>query len=356
MIFVFRQKLGPRDLLPSNGSHGRGNKIVIEGDSGSGKSMLCSWLAYTWATQENFFRHSFQHVIYLNMATLTGNLETAVYKSLFSDNFKISINEFWKMLEKKSEKVLLVIDEYDFDRSIDLGDILNGTRLKGCTVLLTARPGTIPQNSFVPDTKWFNLGFSDANIKRCFRTCVSLCDLDNDEFEKLHHLAGRDAWTLRPHLANPMLATMAFAVYNVLRKGTMLREMKTPCDLLQKYGVAMATLYCRKQRIDVIGTEFPDDVISAIDQLDSFAFECMMGNRKSFTSTEVLEETGSDIVLQFGAFTNYPSSQRLKFSCGISMDFLAARHIADMPFEELESTVMRNKMVKLPKYSQVSTF
>lgn len=287
------------------------------------------------------------------MSTLKGNFETALYKSLFPENFKISINEFWKLLENKAEGVVLVIDEYVHDRDIDISDILNGTRLKESTVLLTARPNTITPSVFVPDTKWFNLGFNDVNMKRCFRNCVSMSDLDHEEFEKLYHLAGREKWLLRPHLANPMLVVMAFAVFSVLRKGTMLREMNTVCDLLEKYGVAMATLYCQKQKIDIIGTEFPDDVLRAIERLDLFAFRCLMANRKHFTQPEVLEETGEPIVLQFGAFSSYTQSSLLKFTCKISLDFLAARHVADMPFEDIDTTVMKNKMVKLPKYSQV---
>lgn len=345
--------MSPRELLPCPATTGLGSRIVLEGDSGSGKSVLCSWLAYTWATQPNYFLSHYQHVIYLNMAILSGNLETAVYKSLFPDNFKISINDFWQMLERKPEGVLLLIDEYDHDSDMDISDILNGKRLKGCTVLLTSRPNAIPQNVFVPDTKWFNLGFNDANIKRCFKNCVSMSDFEHEEFEKLYHLAGRETWPLRPHLSNPMLAILAFGVYSILRKGTLLREMKTTCDLLEKYGVAMATLYCRKQKIDVIGFEFPDEVLRAIEQLDMFAFRCSMANTKCFSEADVQRETNEPIVLRFGAFKTFPNGSKMKFTCGISQDFLAARYLADLAYEDIEATVKKCKMVKLPKYSQV---
>ncbi|WAR01646.1 hypothetical protein MAR_008204 [Mya arenaria] len=256
------QNISSTEFLPPPWKDGKGNKIVLEGESGSGKSLLCSGLAYMLATTPTYFRNTYQHVLLLNMAELEGNFETAVYRSLFPDNFKISVNDFWNMLERNAQNV--------------------GTRLKKSTVILTARPNTKMPIGFAPDRKWFNLGFSESNIKRCFRNCVSLSQLEHDQFEKLYHLASRESWLLRPHLSNPMLAVMAFAVFSILKKGTMLRDMKRTCDLLEKYGVAMATQYCRKEKIDIVGFEFPDEVLSAIDLLDHFAFNCLMSGRPSF--------------------------------------------------------------------------
>ncbi|WAR01647.1 NALP5-like protein [Mya arenaria] len=345
-------KISSTEFLPPPWKDGKGNRIVLEGESGSGKSLLCSWLAYMWATTPTYFRNTYQHVLLLNMAELEGNFETAVYRSLFPDNFKISVNEFWNMLERNAQNVLLVIDDYDREHEIDISAILSGTRLKKSTVILTARPNTKMPIGFVPDRKWFNLGFSESNIKRCFRNCVSLSQLEHDQFEKLYHLASRESWLLRSHLSNPMLAVMAFAVFSILKKGTMLRDMKTTCDLLEKYGVAMATQYCRKQKIDIVGFEFPDEVLSAIDLLDQFAFNCLMSGRQSFKEEEVVQSTGEPMVLQFGAFSRFQPGTTLRFACGISMDFLAARHIADMPYEDIETVVMKNKMFKFAKYSQ----
>ncbi|WAR01645.1 hypothetical protein MAR_008203 [Mya arenaria] len=107
------QKISSTEFLPPPWKDGKGNRIVLEGESGSGKSLLCSWLAYMWATTPNYFRNTYQHVLLLNMAELEGNFETAVYRSLFPDNFKISVNEFWNMLERNAQNVLLVIDDYD---------------------------------------------------------------------------------------------------------------------------------------------------------------------------------------------------------------------------------------------------
>lgn len=339
--------------MPSPAGTGHGNRITLEGASGSGKSVLCVWIAYMWATHPDYFKNKFKHLLYLNVSAMEGNLETAIYKSLFSDNFKISINEFWQMLENRSSDVLVIIDDYDKNQKVDLSSIISGTRLKESTILNAVNPDFVQNGSFTPDIKWFNLGFNEVHIRRCFRNCVSLSELEHEDFEKLYHLAGRESWPLRQHLVNPMLAVTAFGVFNVLRKGTMLREMKTTCDLLEKYGAAMATLYCRRQKIDIIGFEFPDEVLSAIEKLDKFAYVCMMENKWSFTEADVIQETKDPIVLKFGAFSKPIQGSKLKFSCGISADFLAARHIADMVYDDIETTILKNKMVKFPRYAQV---
>ena len=128
--------------------------------------------------------------------------------------------------------------------------------------------------------------------------------------------------------------------------------MKTTCDLLEKYGVAMATQYCRKEKIDIVGFEFPDEVLSAIDSLDQFAFHSLMNGCRYFREEAVTSAAGP-LALQFGAFSRFTPTSPLTFACGISMDFLSARHIADMPYEDMENVIIRNKMVKFPKYSQV---
>lgn len=306
-----------------------------------------------WATQPTFFKHRYTHLLYLNASSMDGNLETAVYRSLFPENIRVSVNEFWKMLENRAHEVLVIVDDYDKECNVDLSDVLSGTRLRESTVLVVVNPDYMRSNKFVPDIKWFNLGFNEVHIRRCFRTYVSIAQQEHDQFEKLYHLAGRETWGLRPHLVNPMLAVTAFGVFYVLRKGTMLREMETTCDLLEKYGAAMATLYCRKQKIDIIGFEFPHEVLRAIEELDRFAFRCLMGERIHFTEAEILDETKTQIVLQIGAFNRFTKGSRLKFSCGISSDFLAARHIADMMYEDIETTILKNKMIKLHRYKQV---
>ncbi|KAL4223642.1 Nlrc4p [Mactra antiquata] len=349
-------KIPSIELIPTPCTNGRGQRILLEGGAGSGKSVFCAWLSYMWATHPGSFKNSFKQLIYLDMSSLKGNLENAVYKSLFPDNFKVSVNEFWNMLEKRANEVLLIVDEYDKCPDVDISDILDGTRLKGSTVIVAANPDHLSGNVFVPDTKWFNLGFSELNIRRCFRNYVSLSKLEHDQFEKLYHLAGKESWPLRLHLVNPALAVKAFGVYSVLRKSTMLKEMETICDLLDKYGAAMATLYCRKQKIDIIGFEFPDEVLRAIEKLDIFAYSCVMAGKSTFTEEDVLNSTEDSIVLKFGAFSKFTQSSKLKFSSGIAADFLAARHIADMVYEDMETTILKRKMIKLPKYTQLMSF
>ena len=190
VLYICRKKLHPSELLPQTAVFGKGQRIVLEGPSGSGKTFLCDWLAYVWATQSHYFRNRYQHVLYLNVFNLNGNFETAIYKNLFPDSFKISISEFWSMIERNAQDVLFIIDGYDQLQSVDLSEILAGTRFRESTVLITRSPQTSLRDGFQPDTKWFNLGFSEGNVRRCFKTAVVLSQYEHDQFEKLYFLAG----------------------------------------------------------------------------------------------------------------------------------------------------------------------
>ena len=306
-----------------------------------------------WAVQPQFFKNRYQQLLYLNAHELQGNLESAIYRKLLPDNFKLSIDQFWNMLETKSHEVLVLLDGFDQSDSVDVSDILAGTRLLRSTVIMTVNPDHCTNLSFTPDRRWFNLGLSEASVKRCLKTCVAVSRLDQDPFERFYKFVLGDKWILKKYLAVPILAVKIFAIFNVLRKGTILKEMKTECDILEKYGVAMAALYCKRNKIDIDGFEFPDEILSAVVDLYRFAYTCLIENRITFREEEVLRETNNPIVLKLGAFVTITQGSNLKFSCGVTRDFLAAKYIADMTYADLETTLLQYKMFKLPRYVQV---
>ena len=331
-------------------------RILLEGPSGSGKSMLCQWVAYMWAIQPQFFKNRFQQLLYLNAHELYGSLETTVYRKLLPDNFKLSVDQLWNMLETKSRDVIVLLDGFDQIDSVDISGILAGTKLQHSTVIMAVNPDQYSNTTFSPDRKWFNLGLSEASLKRCLKTCVAISRLDQDPFERFYKFVLGDKWILKKYLAVPILAVKVFAIFNFLRKGTILKEMKTESDILEKYGVAMAALYCKRNKIDVEGLEFPDEIISAVVELDKFAYTCVIENKLRFTEEDVLRETNNPMVLKLGAFVTIIQGSGLRFSCGVARDFLAAKHLSEMAYADLENTLLQHKMFKLPRYVQVHLF
>ena len=306
-----------------------------------------------WAIQPQFFKHSYQQVLYLHAHELEGNLEAAIYKRLLPENFRLSVDQFWNMLETKSHEVLVLLDGFDQSSTFDVSGILAGTRLRRSTVIMAVNPDDNVNSQFSPDRKWFMLGFNEPSVKRCLKTCVNASRLDHDQFDRLYKLVLGDRWALKDSLVLPILTVKIFAIFNVLRRRTILKEMKTECDIMEKYGAAMASLYCKRNKIDVIGFEFPDEIISAVVELDKFAYICRTENKFVFTEDDVALETSNPIVCKLGAFLKLTPGCKLRFSCGVTRDFLAAKHMADMVYSDLETAILQYKMLKLPTYTQV---
>ena len=350
---LYRNKVPQVDLLPSQNGTGQGLKILLEGASGSGKTLLCAWVAYMWAVVPEFFRERYEQVLYLNAHELKGNLESAIYRKLLPTDFKLSIEQFWDMLETRSHEVLVLLDGFDQSYALDVSNILEGTRLRRSTVIMAVNPDNFSNKLFLPDRKWLILGFNEASIKRCLKTCITASRLDHEPFERLHKLVFSDKFALRENLVLPILCVKIFAIFSILKRRGILREMKTECDVLEKYGGAMASLYCKRNRIDVIGFEFPDEILGAVADLEKFAYTCLINDMYVFSEDDVLRETQNPIVLRLGAFVQFTQDSKLRFPCGVVRDFLAAKHLADMAFEDLEAAILDNKMVKLSKYTQV---
>ena len=352
-LLLSRNKVPQNGLLPPQNGNDQGLKILLEGPSGSGKTLLCAWVAYMWAVVPEFFSERYEQVLYLNAHELKGKLESAVYRKLLPENFKLSKEQFWDMLEKRSHEVLVLLDAFDQSDALDVSDILAGTILRRSTVIMAVNPDNFTNKSFVPDRKWLILGFNEASIKRCLKTCVTASRLDHEPFDRLYKLVLSDKFALRENLALPIYCVNTFAIFSILKRRGILKEMKTECDVLEKYGGAMASLYCKRNKIDVIGFEFPDEILGAVADLERLAYVCLINDWYVFTEDEVLHEIQNPIVLKLGAFVQFTQSSKLRFPCGVIRDFLAAKHLADMAYEDLEASILDHKMVKLPKYTQV---
>ncbi|KAK3596283.1 hypothetical protein CHS0354_024867 [Potamilus streckersoni] len=354
IVDIEGKRLHASDILPPSPTNGRGQRIVLEGHSGSGKSTLCAWLAYIWATQGNYFKNKFNILLCVDAHTLNGSMEESIYRSLFPENFKLNLADFWSAIEEHSSEVIMILDGFDQSNGVDFSDILSGRKLRNSTVIVTGTPEFSCGIDFVPDRKIFNMGLNDNNIKRCIRTCVTLSRLDQDNFEKLYSLIADDSWEFHQFLSSPQVCVLLFQVYSILRNEINLRDVRTLTDLMEKYGIAMGSLYCRKQKIDILGFEFPDEVLQAAVHLDEFAFISMMNHRNVFTEDDVLKETKTNMVLRFGAFKKSP--QGLRFSSSLVQDFLAAKYLADCVLEDVIRVFEERRMIRSPKYAQLMSF
>ena len=66
-------------VFPTPVTSGRGKRILIEGESGCGKSYLSAMLAYQWSSHKAYFANDFNYFVYLDARLVKGPLHKAVH-------------------------------------------------------------------------------------------------------------------------------------------------------------------------------------------------------------------------------------------------------------------------------------
>ncbi|KAL5017433.1 hypothetical protein ScPMuIL_007022 [Solemya velum] len=354
ILDVDGRKLHLSDLLPPTDKGNRGSRVLLEGLAGSGKSTLNGMIAYTWATQRNYFRAKYPLLLLVDAEDLEGeSLAQAIHTQLLPENFKIGPEEFWSMLEAHAQDTVIFIDGYSNGVSNhELKQLLAGTSLRNATIVVSANPELLSSSTFTPDMKFFNMGFSSSHIKRFIKTCIALSRSDPEEYESLLEHVTDASWELRPHLAQPYFCLQLFIVYQTL-KGINVRDIVTVTDLLEKSAVAMAAVFCKRQKLDIIGEELPDEIVHAVAKLEEFAFKMHLENKKTFTDDDVIRETQNSIAFKLGAFVKFFTNTKYKYTCSLQHDFLCAKHLSDMVLEDMSKIIENNGMMKQSRFKQV---
>lgn len=342
------------EVFPPPTSNGKGNRVVLEGSGGSGKSILCAMITYLWGTQQDYFKYNYNILIHVDLSTIHGDFLAGVYHKLFPDDFKIKYEDFWAMMEEHSEEVVLLIDSYEGKTDMrELQDILNGTRLPLATVIVATNPDVSHSMGFSADTKLFNMGYGTHSITRCMKTYLYHFKAHPDNHQKLFDLIDDESWAMHKYLAQPIVCLLVFAIYQT-NKNAQLTDVTSITGLFELFGLSMATHYCKRQKIDVIGYEFPEDIVGAINQLSNFAYESLRDGKRAFLEDEILSPTMNSMVFHLGAFFQL-GGPYFKFTCSLMQDFLAARHLSDFVLDEMTIILKDHKMMKYSRYAQMIT-
>jgi len=339
---------------PSTGS--KGKRILLEGISGSGKSVLCQVVPYLWASQKDYFKHHCPILIHADLQVMKGNFFEEIYDKLIPDDFSLNVSAFRHMLEDNSQNVLLLLDGYEgWADAADLKAILSGDSLRQATVIVTANPEILPPNDFSPDAKMFCMGFSPNNVAKCMKNYLHIFRADLEHHQRLFDMLADDSWVLKPYLIRPVFCFLAFAYYQTTKHAN-LKDITTMTSLHESYGIAMAMNYCKRAKIDVIGFEFPDDVVEAANQLGVLSFKTMLDDRKAFSEMDLEEENSNAMIYKLCVLSRFTPGGPYKFVCDLMHSFLAAKHLADFSLEDINRTLKDRNITKHPKFTQLVCF
>ncbi|KAL8591300.1 hypothetical protein ACOMHN_041641 [Nucella lapillus] len=453
------QKLQLSTILPPVVTSGRGKRVLVEGESGSGKTYLAAMLTYQWASQRAYFNSQYQFFVYLDARLIKGPLAKAVHSLVFPENFRVGPDEFWGLLETHARETMFLIDGFDEDHSHDeLKKVILGDKLRHASVLLTSRPEARAARWLNPDDRLYVLGLSDVNIGRCLKSYAVIAQMTSEEYERFHDVIQSPGFGIRAQLANPYVCLLVFGVYLANGRQGLGQDqgLSTLTSLLQRFLVATATTFLQK-----LGTEAEDEVgggiqispelVTGISELQSLAYRSMVTRGKLLTEGDLSpvlrhiraaleapdlpkeedrvrkkrekdvveddavegqggeeeeggggggaeegEEEGGgeeeDVKKELSAaskqekqkkratkvqtMVNVTDSQlltragvlhkigggggggggRWAFTCSMTREFLAARHLADLPGEKLDEALKEQKVLRHPRLAQTASF
>ena len=134
------------------------NRIIVQGEAGTGKSTLCAKFAYDWAQgSDSSYLGGKTLLFLLRMRDLEEftTLEDAIIKHLLPSDTDITSSQLRKYLNEHSDQCCILFDGFDETYDIDLdsvtfardGDsginiasILSCKTLRRCPVVVTSRP------------------------------------------------------------------------------------------------------------------------------------------------------------------------------------------------------------------------
>lgn len=328
----------------------------MEGPSGSGKTILSHMVAYMWATQRTYFKNKYGILLHVDLKKIDGDFQEQVHQNLLPEDFKLNPSEFFSMLEANASEVVMILDGYDgkINQKV-LEDILSGSQLRQANVIVMMNPEIVSSPGFLPDSRLFTLGYSVNNVNRCMKTYLYHYKFNPENHQRLFDTVNDENWSFRPYITKPICCLLLFAIYQS-SKNAKIADITGLTSLMEAYGFAMATQFCKRQKLDIIGLEFPEEVVKAIDQLSTHAFRTLNDEEYAFTEESILKDTENAIVFKLGAFLKLTPVSKWMFTCTLMHDFLAARHLSDYVLDEMTSVLKDHRMMKQSRYNQLVMF
>ncbi|KAA0718723.1 NACHT, LRR and PYD domains-containing protein 3 [Triplophysa tibetana] len=172
--------------------------VILQGNSGSGKSYIAQKILLDWASGERY--HKFDLVFYLRCEELVCVNEEMSLFELLSWSCSLTSDQISQMLEYSSSKVLFLVDgfvefrflRHDFYRlhpsakvppEVLVSALLRGYILPRSTLMITTRT-KVPQGTLLKTQQPFTkiMGFSEKKIEEYFQKFFQ----DEDLFRKAY--------------------------------------------------------------------------------------------------------------------------------------------------------------------------
>ena len=165
-----------KNLLQTEVNGSCPKRLLLQGESGAGKTTICSKIAWEWVNGRHFTE--FEMVLVIPLGTSEKRTVGEIAKSYMSDTNFVEPEQLNNFILSHPDKVFLLFDGFDelkagLDDQCDVMEIITLKRFTACKVLITASPwkaGLIRRNSELRPAYAVIIieGYSKANIQKFF--------------------------------------------------------------------------------------------------------------------------------------------------------------------------------------------
>lgn len=300
--------------------------VLVQGNSGMGKSTFCQKLCYNWATEQqaDFGLPKCELVLFLKCHDINRDLWEAIDDQLLPRHIGTEEREqFFQYIRNNQSNVLLVLDGLDevpSDNMPVFSEILQGRDLPNCNILATSldMDGIEVKNSFGTLLEIQGFTEEDARIfisnhfKR-IRPCLVQ--------ELLHKAKRNHIW--KDMMVNPLTTALLCLLCEDLKDH--LPESKT-----QLYQVAISSVlrgYSKKEGVFTTNEHFTEIGNSELLQLGSLAFYSLV-EKKIYLEENELTINLSKLRFLSTESSSHAKNSRYFFPHKSFQEFLAAVYLS----------------------------
>ncbi|XP_050408561.2 uncharacterized protein LOC126823646 [Patella vulgata] len=339
------------DILPERVSGRAGKRVILEGEAGSGKSMLASMLAYKWASKPAFFSQYYRFLILVDAQGCSGDFREYVYHQTMPNHSKVTCDEFWVTLEEHAKDAVFLIDGFTGGSS-ELTRIMDGTICRDSSVIVLVNPNTSMSRFFKPDYKLFNVGLSAKSVSRCLLGYAGIVHIGADDYESL--LEDLESWRLGMQMCNPFICMAIIISYKYANLE--IKKVENLTTLFELYVKGLVVQFCKRQHVVLEKGEYPQEVGDIVHLTEELCFNMLTSKKAYLTEGELVGHTQNINIMKLGIFQKSVISGLIKGHCSSICSYMAARYLADMLLDDLHDTLDQRNLLKYTKYSDMVSF
>ncbi|ELT87521.1 hypothetical protein CAPTEDRAFT_201655 [Capitella teleta] len=308
-------------------------RLLIEGNPGIGKSTICQTLAHEWGEQScgghcgTLCVHSFDLVLYFHAGDFIDeeSVADAVQEHLLPSDCRITTSELQGVIEAKN--VLIIVDAFDEanagNRTLDR--LIQGDILRHKTLLITSRFNFLENKLRHFESRFTVEGYGKEERLQHVKRYAEHQRIDPKPFISM--LKER---SVRDLCSNPLNLTLL----------CLLREEDTQLRITRTaLYTSIHRIIRRKagERMDLTEAKVEESLLRPLYQ---FAFEAHQKNETVVREKDSKKVANFQRICKVGYLTNeviisrLQKEMRFQFTHKTFVEFLTAKHIAEMDREE----------------------